>query len=1199
MQHFIKKGLFLILRYAPIAIIILLGLWIAIANIIPNTHYAGWDNIIAEFNFSRYAKQTFFGAWIEHQGLGAPAAQGFLAEISRLPILWALLQIFPIELIRYIYILGCHLIGGIGVYYYILKFWIPNTTRKITNEVRKTNLIQYWLAGLGGILYMLHILTLQQFYIAFEMFMAQFAFLPFVLMSIHLLFPTKKDIKKTHTVSALLIFIFIQFLIAPSGHTPTVFYLAVLFTQIYGFFLHLESGIGKSITVAFLIGLMTTLSNAYWIIPNLYYSFSHSHYVSESRNNIIFGPEALWSIKESSNWQNFLKGTHYLFTWKDYSFEKREFSYIFDEWQSHLDTPYIKVLLSLVGTITILGFGINVINSNKQKLRIGFVFTYLLCVIFIWVDLFPTKYFFDILYSSPSFLEAFRNPFTKLSIIYSFVSIVLFIDFFKYLFESLLKRYSNFTPHTILITSVSMIAIIITALPSLNGHFISEKLRITFPEQYHDLFAFLQNSDYSTRVLQLPQNSHAGWEYYDWQFIRPGNGYQGMGFYFFGFDQPFMSRDSDRWVETSDFFYHELKYALDTRNSKHFQEILKKYNIDTIIIDETKVDPHFDLNYQLDHELVSKAGLKKIWHLDFLTVYFFQDLENSKSIISHPSLTYTSGATDRVRIDQIFAKLGNYITPDNTQETQIYFPFSNLMKTEISDVSYTENSVIFKPNTTEISSDSYTLHLPSIFQNEYLTAAAIQKNQSIISVNFPQYYLNTQYDQYSLPSLEPIVMDLNTLFTELIPNLREELSNLINQNLIDNRTDYSNISQYLDIVNRYIFSDQKQKESIVNDLKQSENIVLFFEDLGIVLDLKNTVTPTLSLDIEKPIVISVGFSEKDFDIRDDGTVDTTQLTLIPILLFNPDWSKFTNDYQLKVNIKNHHNLSLEATFVPHQLQLDQNPSINCSNPIQGNINTIKTNGGDSFIYSADNFAVNCNGYRFEYISPAGEYVLRSIGSNIQGRGTKLFLNYLYPRTMPEDFLFREAFFDHTLTIHPVSNDPQALFYLNWETRSFGKRSENIIDMIQVWPFSLTYFAGMQLIPDAHSLNADTYSVNASKTIIDHPDNNITFSIIDMIELFPAVTYIEGICPIKKCNISNNQSYDSLWIAISLQDYNISLLPKYRLNNWTQTWEIPQGNHTLIILYVPEIAQLALLLVLGICIVTLIFLYCKLHVRKKS
>ncbi len=1091
MKKFLKRLFKNLKSNLPLLGVILVALIIAFQNIKPNTYYSGWDNIHAEFDLTRYARQVFFGAWLEHQSLGAPAAQAHLSEIPRLPILFLLQTILPPNLVRYVFIFTMYLIGGVGTYLYLNNIWLKN----------KTSNLKKWLASLGGIFYLLHILTLQQFYISFEMFMVQFSFLPFLLMAIH------KLAKKTN-IKHILIFILVQLLIAPSGHTSTVFYLAVLLSMLYGFFIKFKKiKFLTAIKFSFLIGFLSFVANAYWILPNLYYSFHNSQYVQQSRDNQLFGPESVWSIREASSFKQLLTGTHYLFNWRDYSFQDQKFDLIFNEWENHLSNPVTSLILGSLGAITFLGLFITLYDKKIGYKRFAIVLYYLFCLIFIWIDLFPTSVILDKLYESGSFLEAFRNPFTKLSILYSFISVILFtqtLAFFASLFKKKNKKLLK------LIIPVILIAIIYSAWPSFQGHFISEKLRIKYPQEYWQMFDYLKTRDQNLRILQLPQLSHAGWVYHDWSFIEPGNGYQGMGFIPFGVSQPVVNRDSDRWIETSDFFYHELKYALDTQSVDLLNNVLTKYNIDIIIIDETKIDPAKKYDYERNHQLITQAKLTKTWEKNFLTIYERNSHSQDQELLVPESLNFVSGKTDRVRADYIHQDQNNYVLI-NDQIANTLYPFSDLSTKELSDVVFTDNKIEI---TKTIPKDNYTLNLPGLSEDKYFTPAVITYKNSMVKVKFPVNKIELDEQVISLPKIADFEFEVKENYP---------------------------------------------------------SIILFFDRSGVIIEQEKTIYPIIPLEINQLIPVTYTPQTDQLDLTLEGEIAVPTIKVNPVHYLSLPWKEFKKEITFEIDATSQIKAISEFPTVP--INLTQNPSANCSNPTKGEIFSEISN--KKVTYQANNYGINCNGYNFEYISPAYSYLLNISGQTKQGRGIKFFVNYSDQEVLFEDYLMQNDQYNSFFTLHQISKDPGSRFSINWETRSFGRISTNELNQIQIGSFPLNQISQLKL-----RKNDVSDSLENNLEIISHQ------SYLDFIHL------IDFKCNQEKCYLELDQSYDDLWLGFKTN--KLKLLPHYRLNNWANLWKI-SGEGKFVIFYLPEAVAFSSFLLLSIAI---IFLLIKITKKQK-
>src|SRR3990167_10543725 len=165
--RFIK---FLIIRKYEL---ILIGLWFgaSILNIKPGHYLIGWDNLQVELNYWDNLRRSFFSAWNEYYGLGAPSGHENSVEFVRMVVFSPLYLILPHWLFRYTIHLLCWLVGGLSIFY-LSKFTIKNT--KYTEVI----------AFIVSIFYMFNLGTVQVFYAPLEPFSFFYAFLPLSLYSL-------------------------------------------------------------------------------------------------------------------------------------------------------------------------------------------------------------------------------------------------------------------------------------------------------------------------------------------------------------------------------------------------------------------------------------------------------------------------------------------------------------------------------------------------------------------------------------------------------------------------------------------------------------------------------------------------------------------------------------------------------------------------------------------------------------------------------------------------------------------------------------------------------------------------------------------------------------------------------------------------------------------------------------------------------
>lgn len=987
----------------PLVLVVSIAITIALQNIHLNTYYTGWDNIHAEFNLARYVRQVTFGAWLEHGGLGAPAGLAHLAEISRLPILFILTSLLPDNLVRYAFIFLMFTLGGIGMYFYLSKIWLADNQTKF-----KT-----WLAAIGATYYLLHVLTLQQFYISFELFTVQFGLLPFLLLTVHRL-------ATSVTPRTILLFIGMQLLIAPTGHTPTLFYFGVLFSLIYAFCIAFQKNkVHRAVKFALLVAALSLVANAYWLLPSFYYSIHHSQYVQKSRENKLFSPESLASIREAGSYENFLRGTQYLFTWKDYSFEKQANEYIFQEWLDHFSSPIVGIALETTGRLTLLGFLILCFWSRKGTKRFAILSMYVFCVTLIWTDTSPLKKLLDDLYQNKTILEVFRNPFTKLSVIFAFVSVVLITSCIESICSYLLKIRAAVAQKYLIPTflGLTLLSAVVVAWPSFKGSFLNEKLRIQYPEAYQQLYAYLNQRDRNLRVLQLPQQAAVGWEYYDWTFLGKANGYQGMGFLFSGIPQPILNRESDRWSESSDFFYHQLEYSLDNQDAELFRLTLEKFNVDLVVVDETKFEPGKKHDYATDHRLVQAAGLKQVWRSEFLTVYERISDQSDSQIFTPSSITAVAVEPARNVADYVYQHEGNYVVAE--KNTALY-PFSDLLGRKLESATFQNDGVTVSRT---VPRGVFRIVFPGLQEKTYRTPVALTLNGSVLNIVFPKNTITVDTTAVSLPGLESTMVTLD-----------EPLYSLY----------------------------------------------LFFNSAGVLVTQGKTTVAVIELDTVATVDLTFSAEVAALNSVSDGFNTTVSEPQYLKTIF-PDWLAIQSGITLPKQVLDE--ITLSSDFPVLSIDLEQNPLKNCADIPGSQVSTeprllgfryaatefgVNCNGySNEYLSTAYPILLQVTGAN---VSGRG---LKLFVNHLNDASTQPYL--LTDSVFDQTLAIQPA---------AAVIDARSSFAINWETRSFGKQNVSQLSSMQAALFPLHQFAQMKLVPDEIAQEWHQTSLVSLKTSVD-------------------------------------------------------------------------------------------------------------------
>lgn len=657
----------------------LIVLVLAVSNYVPETWLSGWDTLHPEFNMANYFKRIFFGVWQEHQGLGALASQAHASELPRMLVYYPLVWILPQSMVRYAYFFITLFLGAFGVYYFL------------SNVIfRKLELLQRQIFSfLGALFYLLNLGTLQQYYVPLEMFATHFATLGW-LFSFALLYLTNK--KKKYFV----LFIAASFFSAPMAHTATLWY--SYFVSLLLFLLVFNLTNKKSLRGSLMLITATVLSNSFWLFPNLYFIFSQGDVVGSSKIHELFTEEAFAQNAAFATIPDMALFKNFLFNWGQYVGNDK-FGLLLDTWIRHLKNPLVPAIGYGFFMIIIAGIIHSLVKNRSKSLPF---FSLFILAVFFWLNVqSPFGGLFNFLQNNiPFFKEALRFPFTKFSILLLFTCSIYFSWGVKFLID-LLGRIIKLRYLELAIFIVFITLNIYYMLPAFQGNFISPTMKIKIPGEYFKMFDWFNNQP-NGRVASLPVHSFWGWIYYNW-------GYQGAGFLWFGVKQPLLDREFDRWEPRNEQYYREMSYAVYTRDDKLFQQVLQKYQIRYLLLDESVIAPTSDpkmLFYPEIKELIGKdPNINKVKQFGKnISVYetkyesnFVYDIKNPASILPTSKVFYQ---------DFGFQKYGNYITGKGSNFTT-YYPVR----------AFIDNQSKLMPNYVKLDSEGARIELPTYFKD--------------------------------------------------------------------------------------------------------------------------------------------------------------------------------------------------------------------------------------------------------------------------------------------------------------------------------------------------------------------------------------------------------------------------------------------------------------------------------------------------
>ena len=565
----------------PLLLTLLVGIIVG-ANYTPGTYLTGWDTLHPEFNLQLAFSRVMSGVWRADQGLGAVAIQSHMAEIPRLLYLWIASLIFPVQALRYSYFFLMLIFGPLGIYVLIKKI--------LGHEASKA-------AFIGALVYLCNFATVQQFIVPLEMFATQYGLLPWILLNI-IHFLEKPTKLRLAVLTAL------SFFASAQAHTATLLYaylveIALILATFLVLHLREFRMYVKRVVIVFGIILAT---NLYIILPNIYAAGTHGKDVAKSKVNRLFSPEAFAKGQMYGTPSNAAIIKNFLFDWELYDNKNHTFTPVLGPWISFANNPVVVATGYSVFGFSLLG--VVWAFKKKQKRLLSLLPIYLVSFAMLLNGTWPLPKLYDMLGSvAPVAREALRFPFTKFSILFIAGLSVFTANAIERIYRRMYRK--NIWKNVITITIT--IALIFSLSPAFKGYLIQPAMRISIPQEYFDMFTWFNTQPSDGRVAILPIHSFWNWTYYTW-------GYQGAGFLQFGIPQPILDRDYDRWSPFNEQYEREMSYAIYSQNPDNIRNVLNKYNVTWVLVDNSVFAPASNENQTLLWllpELLSRAGLTK------------------------------------------------------------------------------------------------------------------------------------------------------------------------------------------------------------------------------------------------------------------------------------------------------------------------------------------------------------------------------------------------------------------------------------------------------------------------------------------------------------------------------------------------------------------------------------------------------------
>lgn len=1191
----------------PIFFLTLIIAALCFLNYDQGTFLTGWDNLHPEFNPQIYLKRTIFAVWQEYQSTGLLGGMAHSADLPRVIFIYLLsLFHYPTNLIRYTTTFLPLIFGPVFVYLLLHKIF------SYTKHSHKTIKISSFL---GALFYLFNLSTMQTFFIPFETFTWFYGFIPALIYYLIIY------LEKPKLTNFLRLF-FISFISSPAFYVETMF--VVLFLCLIPFLIESIFKNKKAFanTVTTTLSLITIiLPHLYWLLPVIFFVVTNGHITTQNHINSVSSVETYYRNLEFANLQSLFSFKSYLFKYLDLG-PNQKYQLLLTPWLNHLNSPIIKTIGVFFVVTTIIGIYYSL--KTKIKHTYSFLVILIICAFFLLGGGQITSK------SIPLLSELFRSPFTKFSLPLAFsfsfffsVGVIFILDIFAFLDTHLTYNFTLFTFSFLLFTYIS---------PAFSGNFIDQNMRVNIPNQYFELFSYLNNQPVDDRIANFPQHTFWGWNYYSW-------GQRGSGFTWYGIKQPILDRAFDVWEKTSEDYYQDVITALYSQNQEAFNQTIDQYNVGYILVDKSIVAPDTKASLGLNYlqEIINNSDQYQLEKTFGDNLYLYKNLNHkTKDFLSTTSAT--NQTTPLLNINQ--------------RPNQSWYEKAGFINTNINLNSEETNK---------------TINIPSITESEDQLPYQIEYKRNLNSINLkitpitPYIFINnTQVDLDTQSQLLTVPLSQNT--SKLIISLQNQYLSFdlpqetlttsnyayLNQIYLPTRQNieleiYQGIpTEQYPIINSFINNEPKQcytnKENRhIEKIVAPRMVTLLGTD--VVACLSAPLPPVnpdqllaLSFTYYSPTLTTANanITNENYNANNANQIFESsktpkrgQVFIKPTsdnkqanLILEAEETKNIQEITYKDIYLSSHDLLYKTSFKPQfikskkfELSSTQSAKIQFSLPITNtnldiiqtpqsnslfpesrncdqfnNGQTVKITKDNNILYQSKN-AIECDYLNLRHLPHNLNYIVGLDVTNQVGLPLVTCLENhqtrrcdVYERLKTQEGL-------QYLTSFIKSPKEQNGYTLHLFNQSFGNNlTQNSLNSITIHPFPLNFLKSISV-----QKSQNTFS-HATITSSDHP-----FEFLYKLQVGATGSSV----------INLFQTKSPFWkaIQISPEDYNkppLLLATKYlflyqqsfkfaqtNTSNWYNSWDIPSGGNTILIIYIPQYLEFFGLIILIIIPLTLL------------
>lgn len=1182
----------LISMLAGPGLIFVVWAFIAASTYKSGTILSGWDNLHPEFNFGANISRSLSAVWQEYQGVGLLGGMGHAAELPRQIVLATLSVVINADFIRYFWTFGMLLLGPLGAYFF---------SRHITKNS--------FAATASGLTYLLNFTAVQVFFVPFEAFTTFYGVLPMLLFVATLLLESAN--RRT-----VLLYLTLLVLGATAFYIQTHFVVYAMLITVILLEYFFRNRI-KSLKNIYKLLLATFVATAFWLLPVGYFALSGSDTLLTAKTSVMPTLETKLMNQAFGDPENIvlMKGF-----WLEYSdASENEFDYLMPFWREHTNGALFEIVGYILFTFSVLGVLLGLI-LRRRKWEISIFAIYLLSVLMLTTGRGVLGLVYETLSDTvPLFGQMFRSSFTKWSAAYA-LSYALGIGLFISYAGKLARKYAAAFSLSLMV----IFAVLLSAQmhPLYQGRLISDAMKVEYPQEYFELFEYFRTQPKEARIARFPVQTFWGWDYYSW-------GYRGSGFLWYGIEQPILDRAFDMWSRENEEYYFEIFSAVYSEDTDLVKKVLEKYGVTYLILDKSVVVPGQDgstLRLPALSDMFSRMGAEIVFDKGDVTVYKFGFAPSS---FVYGIGEYTKASADFSRVDMLYRERGNYISDT---EGAVY-PFSGLTAERPSGITYETDlfggtHAVVRGNVPQSAKE---LVLPAFEPNTIYTFKATASyigNEFRLKIHDPyeiflggepienDFFEDMAYIRFA-SSPENIIVSVGGQYYALN---RGQSTDVFFSSKISEPLDVKifNASDKANLITTSAFAATQ-----INNCWSREGAEAFiesnFDDGVLSIETSNAVgcAAYKMADLaagEYLLEFSLNYSSPNgarpyYCIQQEGQPECINRDIFYTSATSYDWAKITQyhplpggasywavtggrppdtvDEKWKINYQrpeahiypmlsrvifdnaifegvtksrtiavpdgtNEIALKMPTTSVEVDFALaGRANAFNCDVFTRGTAG--KTVSERGVVYLADEYGGSCDHVSLPQGINSGDYLINFIGGNVSGRGLRFYLYNNAKRYAPIEGLLPGEEFNSTYSLLSQMHGGQSDDYiLNVSIQSFRDQAESFLSKVVLYPVPISPVSKIMATgPEETGYVGETEVADVRK--------NGT-------ALYRARVSSSGESGV----FVLSQGYDSGWRAFS----GMKALAHTRVNGWANGWVVPEGEHAITIIYLPQLLQWA-------------------------